>query len=108
MELCGRITFAGAQSDTMRQGSGWKVAESAKTRRQERPTKRRAGPTRRCRSQFGGFFLAEVVVEQSPETRRYVLLVVPNPFGHVVGEVVMISTLVLWSASSLEQVPSTG
>ena len=37
-------------------------------------------PTRRFWFQFLWFFLEEVVVEQSTETSRFVLLVVPNPW----------------------------
>ena len=42
-------------------------------------TTRQAGPTRRFRYQFQCFFWRRVAVEQSPGTRRCVLLVVPNP-----------------------------
>ena len=51
-----------------------------KNKTAERPTIRRAGSARRCGHPFRSFFfLQEVVVEQSPETHRCVLLFVPKP-----------------------------
>ena len=92
------IPCVGALSETTGQGSERKAA-LPKQKTAERPTTRQAGRRRRFRVPFlvGGSL--EVVVEQSPETRRCVLTVVLKPYRHItIDACLMLFTRIYTSA----------